>query len=326
MNPQQTCKTRDPFNSFYGLSEVLGAAASNFLMDLPMMSAVWETMSQLRAKFLQSQLLTELGSVTDLAVLDFQLRLDLTELHDVLVCDLIRENGMYERATSLAIRDRISPGDVFIDVGANNGYYSVLAALRCGSSGQVIALEPNPSAFTRLISNIRVNHIEKVVRPLQIAASDSDGKAILRRSVWEDGLSRLVGSESKGISVVTARLDRILSEHPSRFTCKIDTEGSEEQVLDGMKLLFQDAVDYVVVIEWNERYANEGLWNRLLDLGSIFEIETFGSGYRLVPVARYSSRSRRGLSNLWLQSRTSVQTTKPSSESGASRSSIRSNP
>src|SRR5207249_2412898 len=79
--------------------------------------------------------------------------------------------GMWEPHISRWIDERLSPGDTFIDVGANIGYYSLLAARRVGPTGSVVAIEPSPKTFRALEANLAQNRL-KNVRTVNAAVSD----------------------------------------------------------------------------------------------------------------------------------------------------------
>ena len=86
--------------------------------------------------------------------------------------------GLWEWNVSAAIRQNLGPGDVFVDVGANAGYYAALAARTVGDAGHVYALEPAPQTFRKLERNLDLNHFTNVT-PLAVAAGAAEGEATL---------------------------------------------------------------------------------------------------------------------------------------------------
>lgn len=115
-------------------------------------------------------------------------------------------------------------GGVVIDVGAYTGLYAILAA-RYGS--QVLALEPNPAAYERLLENVAANGVSVDCR--QAAASNRTGTA---RFVCRPGLALTsAGRIAAGTGVPTLRLDELALEDVRAI--KIDTEGHEQQVIEG---------------------------------------------------------------------------------------------
>ena len=75
----------------------------------------------------------------------------------------------YEPKLSEAIRERLQPGDVFLDIGANVGYFSVLAAHLVGPEGRVVAFEPHPEAIEILRQAVAVNGLVGVVEVVEAA-------------------------------------------------------------------------------------------------------------------------------------------------------------
>ena len=82
--------------------------------------------------------------------------------------------GVWEPHLTDWIGRRLAPGDAFVDVGANIGYFSLLASKLVGESGRVVAIEPSPTIFGVLASNLARNRAHNV-RAVRVAASDSAG-------------------------------------------------------------------------------------------------------------------------------------------------------
>src|SRR5262249_27771794 len=83
--------------------------------------------------------------------------------------------GVWEPHITSWIRSSLRPGDSFIDVGANIGYYSLLASRLVGQYGSVVAIEASPKTFLELQTNLTLNKIYNV-RAVNLAASDCRGK------------------------------------------------------------------------------------------------------------------------------------------------------
>lgn len=134
----------------------------------------------------------------------------------------------------------LRPGDLFVDVGANIGLFTLIAALRVGCTGQVFAFEPCGKTFSRLQGNIHINHLANV-SCFRAALSDVKGEAKLTTSTdgydaW-NSLALPVAGDSLGVQMVPAlRWDDFAKEHGllSRVTMmKIDIEGWETYMLHG---------------------------------------------------------------------------------------------
>jgi len=98
--------------------------------------------------------------------------------------------GAYEPATSQLVRGHLKAGFVFIEVGANLGYFSMLAAERVGPEGRVLAFEPNPEQFGMLTSTLSRNRFANV-QLFEMALGDHDREVelFLSNDPANDGLS-----------------------------------------------------------------------------------------------------------------------------------------
>jgi FkbM family methyltransferase len=143
----------------------------------------------------------------------------------------------------------LGEGDVFVDIGANSGYFSVLAALRVGARGRVFAFEPNPAVLHQLKRHIELNAVEDRVTISELALSDEDRDDVrLFVSCWpeNDGIASLTPAAETlargglradtSIAVRVRRFDSwVQSVQLSRIDLmKIDVEGAESRVLAGM--------------------------------------------------------------------------------------------
>jgi FkbM family methyltransferase len=140
-----------------------------------------------------------------------------------------------------ALLDKLlTPGMVFMDVGANEGFYSVFASRRVGETGSVWAFEPSRREMERLTANVGLNGLANV-RPFCVALADEDGDAelliasdehsghnTLGHFVYESGLDRRE-------PVRLRRLDSLVQESTLERLdfLKIDAEGAEMRVLAG---------------------------------------------------------------------------------------------
>ena len=123
--------------------------------------------------------------------------------------------------------------DIFLDVGANIGLYSLIVATR-RLAGRVIAFEPDARSLGALQANLLINHLADNVEVRPIALSDHDGAV---RFTPDPGTSscRSRVSADGSLSVSCAKLDALLPTSGKRLFCKIDVEGHELSVVDGMR-------------------------------------------------------------------------------------------
>ena len=97
---------------------------------------------------------------------------------DVGIVPFLLTDGVYEPRTTELFKSLLKPEMVVLDIGANFGYYSLIAARFVGSTGKVYAFEPEPKNFRLLVNNIKLNGFSNII-PLQIALSNENGKARL---------------------------------------------------------------------------------------------------------------------------------------------------
>lgn len=146
--------------------------------------------------------------------------------------------GSYEPEISRLLIALLRPGELFLDVGANMGVHT-LTALAIGA--RTIAFEPVPRIRMHLCENIGLNGLQKNAQVHELALSDRVGSATLYvASRVDDGSHSLIqgvpASQIDAICVQCVRLDDLLEQDPpdTNLVCKIDVEGAESLVLDGM--------------------------------------------------------------------------------------------
>jgi FkbM family methyltransferase len=158
--------------------------------------------------------------------------------------------GLYEYGTSLVVRHLLRPGDNFVDVGANLGYYTVIAGLAVGNRGSVTSFEPLTSIRTRLIRNISLNGLSNVaVRP-EVVGSQTGPVAFYEPvDVTNLGLGSMVkpSGDYRAYQLACVRLDDALGAVPRLV--KIDVEGAEPEVFEGARELLRREDAPVVVFE-----------------------------------------------------------------------------
>jgi FkbM family methyltransferase len=149
--------------------------------------------------------------------------------------------GCYEPQETALVRAILRSGMCFVDVGANWGYFSLMAAYLVEGAGRVISLEPDPRLFSKLQENLAANHLEHVTA-LPLAAADRRGSLTMMgydENGGNFGMSRVVARPpafETFFRVSANSLDSILSEQEigSVDLMKMDIEGAEAMALAGL--------------------------------------------------------------------------------------------
>src|SRR2546428_4961029 len=121
--------------------------------------------------------------------------------------------GEYEPSTSRLVKGLLRPGDSFIDVGANIGYFTLLAATCVGLTGRVFAYEPVPEVYQRLQQNVALNQLMNCTAE-QLAISNETYECeffVGPRDHAGTSSIREISDITKTIKVRTARLDDLLA-------------------------------------------------------------------------------------------------------------------
>jgi len=163
--------------------------------------------------------------------------------------------GAYEISGTRFVQTLLKPGMVFVDVGANSGYYSLIASGLVAPSGHVFAIEPAHIPYLKLVRNIQINGLENV-KAIQSAAGIRSGRSVLYGSVVDrnDGLGSLApgsGRSRLGRDVRVVTLDEVVRDTPTGKAdlVKIDVEGTELDVLRGGEALLSSSSPPALLFE-----------------------------------------------------------------------------
>lgn len=168
----------------------------------------------------------------------------------------------YEPLTTLVLQELLRPGATFVDVGANIGFFSLIASVT-NPGIKIIAFEPNPKNFETLNENIRANGFANI-HCEALAVSDRAGTATLYLNTSDMSASLLPSFQgdfnpaSKCVMVQTATLNEYFDKHfsGSRIVLKIDVEGHETELLRGAwHMLETHSPD--IIIEVLQAYCEE---------------------------------------------------------------------
>lgn len=148
------------------------------------------------------------------------------------------------------LNKNLKPDDVFLDIGANIGIFSLYVAKHLSGSGHVYACEPHLPTAAQLLRNVALNGLGDRVSVLSIAASGSDGFAPFHYKRWREGASgsqlaieggpgmeRPAGTELKYGLTIDSMVSQGVIRPPNLV--KIDTDGIEIPIVRGMAKLLQ---------------------------------------------------------------------------------------
>lgn len=157
----------------------------------------------------------------------------------------IRYFGIFEHNLTYFTLDRLKPGGVYVDVGANIGYYTLLASISVGAMGRVIAIEADPETFEDLQINLGLNGCANV-EAHNIAATEFDCKVRIKRVTRNAGSNSVAVAEDGEVRGVPLR--GIIGDNISKVNfIKIDIEGSEEPILRQILEMLGELPDDLVI-------------------------------------------------------------------------------
>ncbi|MEM1223213.1 MAG: FkbM family methyltransferase [Verrucomicrobiota bacterium] len=182
--------------------------------------------------------------------------------------------GLHEFTDMSYLLHVLRSEDLFVDIGANVGSYSILACSAVGAEG--IAFEPVPSTFDKLIDNMRVNRIEGRVECINEGVGATRGE--LKFTSGKDTMNHALAEGEhcgEAIAVKVCTLDDKLTNR-SPGIIKIDVEGFETPVLDGAASILQSKNLHSVIMELNGSGEHYGFdENEILKRMGEYGFETY---------------------------------------------------
>jgi FkbM family methyltransferase len=166
--------------------------------------------------------------------------------------------GTWETHYTEAFKRMLRPGAVVVDVGANLGWYTLVAAPIVGGAGRVFAVEPNPGLARLVQESVHSNGFLGWTRVFQVALSDAPGVVdlIYDPDMPGGGVIRpasyaLTHVRSSATRVAAVRLDALLAEHAGPVdVIKMDIEGWEGVALCGMTAILDRSPGLRILTEW----------------------------------------------------------------------------
>ncbi len=206
-----------------------------------------------------STILAECRPISIMTAFGFRMNVDPKDF----VSRHIIVNGTYEEMCGILIRDILEADSCkntcMIDVGANIGYFTLLASHVLGSDGVVHAFEASPHIYAQLEKNVLLNSSSNVVMHRQ-AVTDKCGHIMFSTASCDHlGLSTIrdIGTLACSKDVVeTVDLDSLYRQMPRVSLVKIDVEGAEYLVVNGMQGLLRQHHPYVIM-ELSDSFLRE---------------------------------------------------------------------
>jgi FkbM family methyltransferase len=205
-------------------------------------------------------------------------------LDDMAVGAWIMAKHGYETHVTEVMCPFLKPGVVFVDIGANIGYYTLLAASRIGQEGKVIAFEPSDNNCVLLRRSLRANGFDNVeLYPHAVADVE---RTVGLDMDFSNGQISLGDPLTSTYQVQAVTLDEFLKDEPRIDIIKMDIEGAEWLALQGMHQLIQRHRPAIftefhpVALETVSGITPELYLSQLRDLEyEVFLVRTDGQGY-----------------------------------------------
>lgn len=173
----------------------------------------------------------------------------------------LRSNKIFEKFEVELVKKEIGKGDIVLDIGANIGYYTLIFSEIVGKDGCVFAFEPDPKNFAILKKNIEINKIKNVIL-IQKAVSNTSKLQSLYLCDYNHAQHRIYPSPrcTEKINVECTIIDEYLTgiEFFNKINfVKMDVEGSEYDVIDGMKKTLQSNPNLKMLCEFSPKQIRE---------------------------------------------------------------------
>jgi FkbM family methyltransferase len=224
----------------------------------------------------------------------FRMKLDLADPEQLKVYFYGHYHERYEAGL---VQQLLSGDDVFWDIGANVGYFTLVAATALNHRGMIIAFEPGQNAYARLTENLALNPYQ-IIQTFPVAVSDREGEAVLHLTgdIADSSASLYPADGARPGQEVcrTVALDQFLKSEGLRppDLIKLDAEGAELAVLQGAQGLIKDSpplwliemeektlaaagaskaavVEFLTGYGYRAAHLNKGRWYATADLATV---------------------------------------------------------
>lgn len=183
------------------------------------------------------------------------------DTRDRLLAPWLLLDGLWESHLTGWMQRTLPPGGVAVDVGANIGYFTLLAAALVGPAGRVVAVEAHPALFGLLRRNVVMNGHRSTATLHNAAAWSSPGRLSFHQRVGYASNSSLatagpaglgeLGDTEETVEVEAVALDTVLAHLERIDVLKVDVEGAEVQAFRGMAATLSGHPGMKIVFEWS---------------------------------------------------------------------------
>jgi FkbM family methyltransferase len=202
--------------------------------------------------------------------------------------------GIREAEHVQQVKNNLKPSMSGIDLGANVGYYALIEAQRIGKTGKIFAIEPEPGNIDLLKKNIQANDFEDIVSVSQYIIGDQDKMSELRISALSNRHSMSTANRYKvqgtdkaiTVKIPMIKLDTFMEKNniqPKDIDfLRMDIEGYEVMVLQGMSRLLSATTPLKIFIELHPKWYGEWGWTfeKLLNYLGSFSLHIKSIAYK----------------------------------------------
>lgn len=187
--------------------------------------------------------------------------------------------GTYEVPIQNVFTQHLKSGDVFYDIGANVGFFSIIAAKLVGDRGKVYAFEPGLGNAKSIRHNARLNNFDRI-EVIEKAVSHTSGEGQLLLAKYSGGHALATADAPPDlageVTVDLVCIDDLIAQHkiaPPNFV-KVDVEGAELDVLKGMTKTIQTYQPTIIYeVDDGDRTAYERKYRELADFFKLFNYQ-----------------------------------------------------
>ena len=188
------------------------------------------------------------------------------KVKDTSIASSILTNGYYEKETFEEIKKNLSKGSVFIDGGANIGFFSILTSKLVGSSGKVICFEPTDSCYAYLLKNIKINRRKNIY--LEKKAISSQNGTVQFKINENSEENSIVSNFNKKkflqnniIKIKSTTIDSYCKKNKISQVdlIKLDIEGQEYEAIKGSSKIIKKNRNIKIIFELNIANRKNGI-------------------------------------------------------------------